>query len=116
MGIGLPHFMIDNENQWIVLPPILILLLIIVPNFFVKWMQGQKPTDEVGNLIANYNMMYSLLSPKISTFTCSVMMGCMKELDTLYPEKKKLDPAFEEGFKNILLHSKALTNEQLEAI
>ena len=93
--------MIDGQNQYYVLPPIFIVLLIVIPSYAMKWMKKQKPVDEAGNLIANYPLMYSLITPRLNPITCVVMMGNMKELDPLYPEStcKNLDEGYENGFK-----------------
>ena len=77
--------MIDVQNQYYVLPPIFIVLLIVIPNYAMKWMKKQKPADEAGNLIANYPMMHSLMTPRVNPITCAVIMANMKELDPLFP-------------------------------
>ena len=105
--------MIDAKNQYYVLPPIFIILLFIVPRYFMKFMRRQKPVDSNGNLLANYPMFYSLITPRINPITCAVIMGCMKELDPIFPKDKVLDEAFEKGFKEILIKSQALTEQQL---
>ena len=93
--------MIDVKNQYFVLPPIFIVLLVIIPHYAMKWMRKQKPQDEAGNYLSNYPIMYSLITPKLNPITCSAMMGCMKELDVLFPpgKMKLLDEGFENGLK-----------------
>ena len=62
--------------------------------------------------------MYSLITPKLNPITCSAMMGCMKELDVLFPpgKMKLLDEGFENGLKEILIRSQALFPQQLEKL
>ena len=84
--------MVDTQNHYFVLLPIFMVLLFIIPKFFMKWMQRQKPTDSSGNLIANYNILYHLITPKINPITCTAIFGNMKELDSVFPEQKLLSP------------------------
>lgn len=78
--------MIDVQNQYLVLPPIFIIFLVIIPMFAMKWMKKQKPKDDNGNFISNYPIMYSLMSPRVNPITFSAMMSCMKELNPVFPK------------------------------
>lgn len=108
--------MIDVGNQYFILIPIFIVLLVIVPQAFVKWSNRIKPKDGNGNLLVNYNMLHSMITPALNPITFSVIFGSMKELDAAFPEKKNLTPEQEAGFKGLLVNTRAVTEEQLSKI
>ena len=37
VGIGLPKIIINNENQYFVLPVVFLILLVVVPKVFLAW-------------------------------------------------------------------------------
>lgn len=83
--------MIQGSNQYFYLIPIFVVLLFIVPRSFILWSNRQRPTDSNGNLISNYEMLYSYINPMINPITFSIIFGSMKELDNVFPEKKTLE-------------------------
>lgn len=70
--------MIDVKNQYFILLPIFIVLLVIIPRAFIKWSNKLRPTDANGNLMANYGMLYDLITPQMNPVTFSVIFGSMK--------------------------------------
>jgi hypothetical protein len=70
--------MIDTKNQYSILIPIFILLLFIIPFIFIKWSSKLTPTDKYGNLLSNYPLFFTLLSPKMNQGTFSILLGTMK--------------------------------------
>lgn len=77
--------MIDVGNQYFILIPIFIVLLVVVPQAFVKWSNRIKPKDANGNLLVNYNMLHSMITPALNPISFSVIFGSMKELDAAFP-------------------------------
>lgn len=79
--------MVNVGNQYFILVPIFIVLLVLVPRAFIKWSNRIKPMDNFGNLLVNYNSLHALFAPYINPITFSAMFGMMKELDAAFPEK-----------------------------
>lgn len=82
--------MIDVGNQYFILIPIFIFLLVVVPRSFISWSNRIKPMDNNGNLLVNYGTLHSLITPSINPITFAIIFGSMKELDAAFPEKKVL--------------------------
>lgn len=48
VGIGLPKFMISKDNQYVILPIVFVILLIIIPSIILHWGNSLKHTDNCG--------------------------------------------------------------------
>ncbi len=83
--------MVQVGNQYFILIPIFIFLLIVVPRAFISWSNRIKPMDANGNLIVNYANFYALINQNINPVTFSIIFALMKELDSVFIEKKSLD-------------------------
>jgi hypothetical protein len=70
--------MVDVGNQYFILFPIFIILLVVVPRAFIKWSNRIRPMDNNGNLLVNYPTLHDLFTPYINPITFSVMFGLMK--------------------------------------
>ena len=70
--------MVDVGNQYFILFPIFIVLLIVVPRAFIKWSNRLTPKDNNGNLLVNYPSLHALFTPVINPITFAVMFGMMK--------------------------------------
>lgn len=91
VGIGLPAFMVKAGNQYILIP-IFIILLVVIPRSFLVWSNRLKPTDQTGNLLANYPIFHKFFTPRFSILNCPILMGHMKELDEVFPNKNDKIP------------------------
>lgn len=108
--------MVDVGNQYFILVPIFIILLVVVPRAFISWSNKIKPMDANGNLLVNYGTLHSLITPNLNPITFSVILGSMKELDAVFPEKKTLDAQASAGFTNLLIQTRSVTEEHAKAI
>ena len=70
--------MVDMQNQYFILIPIFIFLLVVVPISFIKWSNRIKPMDDHGNLLVNYQNFLETMIPGMNPITFSVIMGSMK--------------------------------------
>lgn len=78
MGIGLPSVMIDRDTQYIVLPAILLIFLVVVPRLFLAWNSKIRVKDESGMEISNYLLIWNLFHPKMNSLSLCLAMGCMR--------------------------------------
>ena len=83
--------MVKSENQAILLP-IFIIILVIIPRSFIVWSSRLKPVDNTGNLIANYPVFHKFFTPRFTLLNCPILMGHMKEFDEVFPNKKETLP------------------------
>lgn len=70
--------MVDMQNQYFILIPIFIVLLVIIPRAFISWSNRIKPMDDSGNLLVNYQNFFETMIPGMNPITFSVIMGGMK--------------------------------------
>ena len=96
--------MISPDDQYLVLPAVFLILLVIVPRLFLAWNSKIKMKDESGMEIANYFSIFKCFTPKMNTISCAWAMGCMKELDQLMPIHS-LTEGQNKGIKNLLLQT-----------
>lgn len=79
--------MISSENQYLVLPAIFLILLVIVPRLFLAWNSKIKMKDESGMEINNYWSIFGCFTPKMNTISCAWAMGSMNELNNMLPTR-----------------------------
>lgn len=79
--------MVEVGNQYIILVPIFLFLLVIIPRMFIGWSSKIRPVDENGILMINYPMLYSFMTPHLKLMSCPLIIGCMRELDEHFPGK-----------------------------
>lgn len=109
--------MVDMQNQYFILIPIFIFLLVFVPISFIKWSNRIKPMDDHGNLLVNYQTFFETMIPGMNPITFSVIMGSMKELDTIFPdENAALEPQLDAGMRNLLLNTRAIIPDKVDKI
>lgn len=46
VGIGLPKFLISKENQFIILPIVFAIMLLVVPMIFINWTKKLKAASK----------------------------------------------------------------------
>lgn len=61
VGIALPSFLIQKDNQIIVLCWTFVMMILILPRLFLKWNFKMQAKDERGISVENYENMYVVL-------------------------------------------------------
>lgn len=80
VGIGLPKFLISKENQFIILPIVFALLLVVVPMIFINWTNNLKSKQKVGLDIANYPLIHQFFEPNFNPGYGFYLLTVLKEL------------------------------------
>ena len=75
IGIGLPHFFIDVDYQYIVLPLVLTFMLVIVPCFMIRWNNRVKTLDESGISVSSYPFLFKSVGVKPNKFNFAYILS-----------------------------------------
>lgn len=78
MGIGLPKFLISKENQFIILPIVFIIFLVLIPMIFINWTKGLKAIDAIGLDKSNYPALYPFYRPDFNATFGFYLVAALK--------------------------------------